>query len=281
MRINPILRTDSYKASHFLQYPPSTEAELLSLLKQYYNDYKKVPSLTDFSKNPKYPSPETYRNHFGSWSNAMKLADLDVDTVVKEGKIPSSYHKGRVAELLVFNSFKDKNNAIDLSGVNCNSIFDGMCPRGRSYDVKSAALTYNKKYPSSGGWGFHFRNKEIEQIEYFYCVAVDEEYKILRYVWLIPREDLRNVKDTLYVSLSRIHNYDKYLVDFTKCNLDLLKKNEEEVDESNKNKINTDKIVQENGDDNKNETDKENVKQENRKEFKRKIFTIRAKKNGV
>jgi len=26
MRINPILRTDSYKASHFLQYPKGTES---------------------------------------------------------------------------------------------------------------------------------------------------------------------------------------------------------------------------------------------------------------
>ncbi len=201
---------------HKIRY---TKEELLSLIKQYYKEYNKVPSLTDIQKNPKYPSHNTFSNHFGSWNNALRLAGLDADTLIKEGKTPSNYHKGRLAELLIFNSFKDKSKAQDLSGINCNNIFDGICPKGKNYDVKSAVLTYSKKYPSSGGWAFHFRNKEIEQIEYFYCVAVSKDYTSLNYIWLIPRKDLENVNDTLYISLSRIHSYDKYLVDLSKCNL--------------------------------------------------------------
>lgn len=198
------------------------DGELLDLLKQYHEEYGKIPSQLNFMNNLEYPNFKTYINHFGSWSNALKLVGFDVDSVVKEGKLPSGYHKGRLGELLVFNSFKDKNKAVDLSGTNCNSIFDGLCPKGKSYDVKTASLVFNEKYIDSGGFAFHLRNREIKKIDYFYLVAVDEEYTKVYYIWLIPRKDIENVKDTLYISLSKVHTYDKYLVDFSKCNLDFL-----------------------------------------------------------
>lgn len=199
-----------------------TDDDLLNLLKQFYKETGKIPSRTDFRNNlDRYPSPVTYDNRFGNWNSALKFAGFDVDTVIQKGVLQSNYHKGRLAELIIFNSFKDKHKAIDFSGINCNSILDGLCPRGKTYDVKSAKLTPNKNYPDSRGWFFHFRNKQIEKIEYFYLVALDKNYENLYYIWLIPRELIEG-KDTLYINFNNAYRYDKYLVDFNKCNLDFI-----------------------------------------------------------
>lgn len=50
--------------------------KLLDFLRSYYEKNGKIPVLEDFSNNPEYPNYGTYRNHFGSWSNALKLAGL-------------------------------------------------------------------------------------------------------------------------------------------------------------------------------------------------------------
>ncbi len=99
-----------------------TETQLISLLKQYHNEYNKVPSSIDFSKNPNYPSPETYRNHFRSWINALKLAGFDVDNVITKRKDPISCHEEGLVNLSVSSSSKDRNEAIDLSELNCNGV---------------------------------------------------------------------------------------------------------------------------------------------------------------
>jgi hypothetical protein len=197
-----------------------TDDELLDLLKKYYEKYGKIPSMTDIKRNPDYPSQATYQNHFGSWSNALKLVGFDVDSMVKEGNVSSSYHKARLTELLVFNSFQEKHKAVDLSGKNPNSIFDGLCPRGMSYDVKSASL-------KADGLRYHFRNKEFDKIEYFYLVAVNEEYTKIYYIWLISRKELRLTNGELFIGRKKIPRYDKYLIDFSKCNLDFLNKKDE------------------------------------------------------
>jgi hypothetical protein len=190
-----------------------TKDELLDLLKKYYEEYGKVPTEASFRMNSDYPCEVTYQKHFGSWSNALRLVGMDLDSVVKEGITTNNQHKARLGELLVFNSFKEKNKAVDLSGRNCKSIFDGICPKGKSYDVKIASFR-------KGGYQYYFGNKEFDKIEYFYMVAVNKEYTELHCIWLIPRKDLKF--RSLYISLSGIHKYNKYLVDFSKCNLDFL-----------------------------------------------------------
>lgn len=55
-------------------HPMITEEELITHIHRYYEEYGKVPKYDDFRNNPDYPSPSTYENHFGSWSNGIKKA---------------------------------------------------------------------------------------------------------------------------------------------------------------------------------------------------------------
>lgn len=201
--------------------------ELLNMLKQYREEYGKIPSELDLKKDSKYYCAETYRRRFGSYTNALRLVGFDADNVIKEEKLSidllNTYQKGRLGELLVFNSFKEKNRALDLSGKNYHSIFDGICPRGLSYDVKVASL-------KAGGYNYRLKNKGFERIDYFYLVAVNKEYTELHYIWLIPKKEVKIEKGFLYIGKKKIHEFDKYLVDFSKCNLDFLNKNDEKED---------------------------------------------------
>lgn len=194
-----------------------TTEELISLLRKYYEDYKKVPSLIDFKENPNYPSHSTYINHFKSWSNALKIAGLDADTLVKKGIVECSYHKGRAFEMIVNKSFKKESS--DLSGQNCNSPFDGICPRGYNYDAKSSKLTANTR--SSKGWFFHFRNKQINIIQYFILGGFNEDYTKLLHVWMIPLSFV-NGRDTIYIGQYSINNFKEYEITDRCINLNKL-----------------------------------------------------------
>lgn len=85
-----------------------TDDELLDLLKLFYKETVKISSQADFMGNEKYPNFKTYINHFGSWNNGLKLVKFDVDTLVQRGFLQCSYYKGRLAELIINKSFKNK-----------------------------------------------------------------------------------------------------------------------------------------------------------------------------
>lgn len=51
-----------------------TDDELLEYLRQFYNENERPPTMEDFTNNHRCPLYVTYQNHFGSWSNALKLA---------------------------------------------------------------------------------------------------------------------------------------------------------------------------------------------------------------
>lgn len=59
---------------------------------------------------------------------------MDLDTRVMQGGLNTNTEKGRYAEIMVINHFK--NNPVDLSGKNRKSPCDGICPDGKIYDVK-------------------------------------------------------------------------------------------------------------------------------------------------
>lgn len=134
---------------------------------------------SDFNNNPKYPSFSTYQYRFGNWNNALKLAGLDIDTMIKKCVMPDTNHKGRLFELYVKRHFEKE--IVDLSGQNHCSPFDGICPEGMIYDAKSS-------YLSRYGWQYHFKNKEKEDIEWYYLGAFNEYFMKLLHVWLIPGE---------------------------------------------------------------------------------------------
>ena len=175
------LEKESYKnKSHAINV--YTDEELLNYFKQFYEENRRVPAQKDFADSPEYPDYKTYKKRFGSWSNALKLVGLDIDTMVKNGIIETSIQKARYAEIKVINHFK--RNPVDLAGENCNSPCNGICPNGKTYDVKSSKLRKEHKR-----YEFNIHNKYKEEIEiYYFLVFNDEDYTKLRYAWRVPGE---------------------------------------------------------------------------------------------
>jgi hypothetical protein len=156
-----------------------TKNELLDILTQSYKDLGRPPSQNDFSNNPKYPSIRPYIDNFGSWSNALKIVGLDVESIVKKGIVETDDQKARLSEIIIRDSFD--NFSIDLAGKNKNSPCDGICPTGKNYDVKSCGL--HKTY-----YQFRIYNKYKEEIELYYLLAFNKDYTKLNYGWKIPGE---------------------------------------------------------------------------------------------
>lgn len=141
-------------------YTNLSDEELLNYLTDFFKEKGTVPVQRDFNGNPNYPSFGTYRSRFGSWSRALRLVELDIDAMVKHGIVKSNQQKGRLWEISVIEHFE--NRPKDLSGENCSSPCDGICPNGKIYEAKSAALVDNQYWSFGGG------NKYKEYIEIYY-----------------------------------------------------------------------------------------------------------------
>lgn len=162
-----------------------TDEELLNCLRQFEKENGRVPIRDDFRSHPIYPSYMTYVVRFGSWSKALKLVGLDVESMVKKGVIETNDQKARLAEMTIRDQFKE--HPIDLAGENKNSPCDGICPNGMYYDVKSSKL-YIKSKNCGAHWIFGINNKYKEYIEIYYLLAFSEDYSKLKYGWRIPGE---------------------------------------------------------------------------------------------
>lgn len=205
------------------QHTNLSNNELLNFLTRFYNETGLIPTINDFNNNSKYPSHGTYRNRFGSWTNALKIVNLDVDSTTKLDILDNNYQKGRQAELMVISHFKE--SPTDLSGNNCLSHCDGICPNGKIYDVKSSKL----HRIGNGMYHFDMRNKYKEEIELFYCLGFDESRDKLMYAWRIPCDIIN--KDYLKIHISpseaefNSNNMKKY--DITNKMKDVIKVNNE------------------------------------------------------
>ena len=136
----------------------------------------------DFKNNTRYPNSSTYARRFGSWTDALKMVGLDVEAMVKRGIIKTPDQKARISEIIIRDHFKT--NTVDLAGENCNSPCNGICPNGKTYDVKSSKLRKEHKR-----YEFNIHNKYKEEIEiYYFLVFNDEDYTKLRYAWRVPGE---------------------------------------------------------------------------------------------
>lgn len=206
-----------------------TDNELINYIKKFYIENGKPPSITDFNGNLNYPSHQTFVYRFGTWNNVLKLAGFDVDTLVKKGIMECSYHKGRAFEMIVSKSFKKDSS--DLSGQNCNSPFDGICPKGYNYDAKSSKLKTSVANGSKG-WFFHFRNKQINIIEYFILGGFNEDYTKLLHIWMIPLSFV-NGRDTVYIGQVSINNFKEYEITDRCINLEKLFENFETTKDNN------------------------------------------------
>lgn len=158
----------------------NSDEELLDSLTSFERKNGRAPIQKDFENNPDYPSVRPYITRFGSWANALKLVELDVDSMVRKGIVENSKQKARLSEIKVIEHFKRK--PVDLAGDNCCSPCDGICPNGKTYDVKSSKLHKGKYYY------FHTRNKYKEEIEIYYLLGFNEDYTILEHAWRVPGE---------------------------------------------------------------------------------------------
>lgn len=171
------------------KYKTYTDEELLDYLMRFERENERVPTTTDFANNhSEYPSFMTYVRRFGSWLNSLKLAGLDIDLMGQQ----YTRYKGRQAEIMVINHFKK--NPVDLSGENCHSPCDGICPNGKMYDVKSSGLYIG------GYWVFGTGNKYKNEIEIYYFLAFNEDYTKLKYAWRVPGEMVEG--NTLYIGVN-------------------------------------------------------------------------------
>ncbi len=185
-----------------------SDDELLNFLIQFHNETGLIPTSNYFNDGSKYPTYGTYVNRFGSWTNALKMVNLDVDSTTKLNILDNNYQKGRQSEIIVINHFK--NSPIDLSGENCISHCDGICPNGKTYDVKSSKLH------NIGNGVFHFdiRNKYKDKIEIFYCLGFNENRTKLMYSWRIPNIVINKDYIKIFISPSEAefntHNMKKF-----------------------------------------------------------------------
>lgn len=179
--------------------------ELLTYLIQFYEENGRPPVAIDFYKNPKYPGRELYRKVFKSWQNALKFVGLDIDSMIKRGYIETSDQKGRLGEIFVFDHFNEI--GYDLSGENKNSSCDGICPQGYNYDVKTSYFKENGLF-----WRFHLDSVDIDEIEWFYLLAFNEDYTKLLFAWRIPALDLIEdiEKGQIWIHVNNLESLKEY-----------------------------------------------------------------------
>jgi hypothetical protein len=157
----------------------------------------------DIKNNPKYPNVNVYIDRFGTLENAKKLVGLDIDSIVGNGIIETKDQKRRLSEILIREHFDDVEKGIDLSGENCNSPYDGICPNGQTYDVKSSAFYM-------GHYDFKIYNSYKDDIEWYYLLGFNKDYSGLKYVWRIPSwefmESIENGHLKIYVINDKRYN---------------------------------------------------------------------------
>jgi len=185
-----------------------TKVELLDFLQKFYDENKRIPICKDFDNNPKYPSHITYYRTFGGMNKALKLINLDIDSIIKNGNVEGNYQKGRLFELKVIEHFEKE--SIDLSGNNfTHSHSDGICPSGHIYDAKSASLNTDR-----GVWQIKFRNKYKHEIQWYYIGLFDDNYSKLLYALRIPASEFKDSIDSSYMNIYLKNNYNhKYTID--------------------------------------------------------------------
>lgn len=156
-----------------------TDEELIEYLRKYEVEYGKPPSKRDLCLSH-YPSYFAFQSHFGTIEKAKKLVGQDLDSRARKGFADHPKQKARLAEIFVIEHFKD-DGAIDLSGENCTSPVDGICPKKYIYDVKSSSLRH---YRGDDYYGFNL--DKAGKVDFYYLLAFNENYTELEHVWRIP-----------------------------------------------------------------------------------------------
>lgn len=141
--------------------------------------------------------------------DTLKLVGLDVDSMVRKGVIETINQKRRLAEIFILEHFDKKEEVKDLSGENPSSHYDGICPRGEPYDVKSSAILAHNRFIF---WMFNFDNSHKDEIEWYYLLAFNEDYSELLHVWRIPAWDFMGSieKGHIKIGINNVESMKQY-----------------------------------------------------------------------
>ncbi len=175
-----------------------TKDEIIVIIKKFSEENGREPVAKDFVSNRdwKYNILKSVIKEFGSWDEAKRAAGFDV---------VNSTTKARQCESQVFNSFKNS-GAVDLAGENRSSPFDGLCPKGKLYDAKSSKL-----YMTGGVsfWKYVSTKKQLDEADYFFLGAYDENHKKLLFMWRVDRKFMRN---RMYVNIGNNSTYEHNII---------------------------------------------------------------------
>lgn len=163
-----------------------TDEQLLSYLRQFYEEYGRIPIQNDLTNNSKYPNHANYYRRFGSLPKAIRLAGLyanrhtsctdeELLNYLKQfyeenGRTPEQNEFSKDNKYphynTYFNRFGSWNKAIEIAGLDINyhaSYTDEELLNylKQFYNETGKAPTEtdfknNKKYPSYGAYKKHF-----------------------------------------------------------------------------------------------------------------------------
>lgn len=199
-----------------------TKDELAGALIDYYETYNKVPTVRDLIENIDYPTPSTFRKHFGSYNKALVYAGLPVNICLSLDKYPDvckicestkSIQWHHVCGCKICRNCYDKYRRINQGNT------DPKTTMGFSIIIKHVAnqvlndsniyVKFSKLYRNH--WNFH-ACAPAENHTRFLFICFDENKKEILKVFVIPI-DADIIKPNLSItnskrSLSRLQKYE-------------------------------------------------------------------------
>lgn len=192
--------SEAIEKAGFKPDKPYTKEDFQNAIIRFAEENGRPPREKDFINNPNYPGVNTFIEFFGTFNKALKSVGMDLDSMIIKGYRKSSQQKGRLFELDVKDHFIGESK--DLSGENCKSPYDGICPTGKIYDAKSARLI-------GGKWQINLKNVYKTKIQWWYLGLFDKNFEELLYVLRIPSSDLEDdiKKEFMLIFMEEDHKY--------------------------------------------------------------------------
>ena len=183
-------------------YRPSyTKEQLLELLRKWTKKHKRSPSAKDIENDESIPPLRTYANHFGSFNNAKKLADLEifqhdsklnhVEGLLKEWKLGIC---GEIKDVTITNYLKVLIRLEDFLKENGKTLQNMTV-----IDLKNFVLSIRDKYTKNTMKGVFQAIRNF--LKYFLRKAIMEETKpifklaMIEQVELLFKKQLKQMED--------------------------------------------------------------------------------------
>lgn len=172
---------------------------------KYFNDFNKVPTVSDFDNTEGYPHSSYIRKILKmSWNQFLEKAGLPYMT---NGDMWAKNHK---AELIVKAKLKNEGYIFEfLSENNSNAPFAFVINDGTTIDVRysSPILDHGQYF-----WKFklHLKDKKRKP-DYFYCLGFDKASNF-EGLFIVPTNDLREIQQVISVNIQNMRSskYYKY-----------------------------------------------------------------------